>query len=335
MKIFQGKSADIVWRKAFNEFNDNKKYQRHPSRIGPTKEILHSGFVIEDPRQRWIFSRKPTLNIAFALAEVIWTMNGRNDSKFLTYWNRELSSFAGSGKTLYGAYGFRLRKRNGLDQLENAYQTLKSNSISRQVVLEIWDSNLDLPKVKGLPRNEDVPCNIVSLLKVRDGKLEWLQVLRSNDLFRGLPYDFIQFTYLQEILAGWLKLKVGSYNQISDSLHLYLADKVFCKKGKPPRNSDNISVNKKQSEYLFFALGRKIDLFISEKLSKRKHEAITYWPNAPIAYKNILFILSAEAARRRGWQELSNKTILKCTNGVFKNLFFHWLKRTNKVIKTH
>jgi thymidylate synthase len=45
--------------------------------------------------------------------------------------------------------------------------------------------------------------------------------MRSNDLFKGLPYNLIQFTTLQEIIAGWLRIEVGSYNHISDSLHLY------------------------------------------------------------------------------------------------------------------
>ena len=62
------------------------------------------------------------------------------------------------------------------------------------------------------------------MLKVRDGALEWTQILRSNDVFRGLPYNFVQFTMMQEIMAGWLNLRVGSYNQLSDSLHIYDSD---------------------------------------------------------------------------------------------------------------
>ena len=35
--------------------------------------------------------------------------------------------------------------------------------------------------------------------KVRQGKLEWSQIMRSNDVLLGMPYNFIQFTGLQEI----------------------------------------------------------------------------------------------------------------------------------------
>jgi thymidylate synthase len=56
---------------------------------------------------------------------------------------------------------------------------------------------------------------------IRDGRLEWLQVMRSNDLIWGTPINFVQFTYLQEIMAGWLGVNVGSYVHVSDSLHVY------------------------------------------------------------------------------------------------------------------
>ena len=32
------------------------------------------------------------------------------------------------------------------------------------------------------------------MLKVRDDEMEWTQVIRSNDLFRGVPYNLVQFT---------------------------------------------------------------------------------------------------------------------------------------------
>ena len=45
--------------------------------------------------------------------------------------------------------------------------------------------------------------------------------MRSNDLFLGTPHNFVQFTSLQEIMAGWLEVEVGSFVLMTDSLHLY------------------------------------------------------------------------------------------------------------------
>ena len=35
--------------------------------------------------------------------------------------------------------------------------------------------------------------------------------MRGMIFFRGMPYNFIQFTTLQEIIAGWLNLDVSEY----------------------------------------------------------------------------------------------------------------------------
>ena len=80
---------------------------------------------------------------------------------------------------------------------------------------------LDFPSDNGLPVADDIPCNICSMLKVRNGRLEWSQIMRSNDIFLGLPHNFVQFMTLQEVLAGWIGIEPGTYTHFADSLHLY------------------------------------------------------------------------------------------------------------------
>jgi thymidylate synthase len=181
-------------------------------------ELLHVGLTIDNPRQRWIPSRIPALNPAFALAEIVWIINGSNDAKVINYWNPALPQFAGHVEKYHGAYGFRLRNHFNIDQLEKAYYSLQKNGISRQVVLQIWDSKNDMPDNNGKPVSEDIPCNLSSLLKIRNHKLEWMQINRSNDIYRGLPYNIVQFTTLQELIAGWLGIEVGTYNHLSEML---------------------------------------------------------------------------------------------------------------------
>jgi hypothetical protein len=38
------------------------------------------------------------------------------------------------------------------------------------------------------------PAVVAAFPKIRNGRLEWMQVIRSNDIFRGMPYNFVQFT---------------------------------------------------------------------------------------------------------------------------------------------
>ncbi len=138
-----------------------------------------------------------------------------------------MPNFCGESKTYYGAYGYRLRN-DGVDQVKRAYNALKNNPITRQVVLSIWNKELDLNLDTGQSQSLDIPCNIASLIKIYDNKLYWSQVMRSNDIFRGNPYNFIQFTILHDLFAKWLGLELGDFVLFIDNLHIYKDDINRC-----------------------------------------------------------------------------------------------------------
>src|SRR6185369_819485 len=211
MHLIEGRTADEVWRAAAGRIGRREGTIEQPSRGGNTLELLHACLVVAEPAERWVLNRRPAMNPAFALAEVVWILSGRDDSGFLNFWNPILPRFAGRGPLYYGAYGQRLRHRFEVDQIRYAFDTLHNAPHSRQVVLQIWDAASDLPIKSGQPRSEDIPCNVCSLLKLREGRLEWVQVMRSNDLKLGWPHNVVQFTTLQEMMAGWLGVNVGSY----------------------------------------------------------------------------------------------------------------------------
>ncbi|MCP4975525.1 MAG: hypothetical protein GY931_05140, partial [Maribacter sp.] len=199
---FGGSDANSVWMMAADALVNGDSASQM-TRLGESKELLHANFQITDPRQRWIAARSPAISPAFAIAEVFWILSGDNKAGFMNFWNPSLPKFSGTGDIYHGAYGHRIKKQFGVDQLEIAYLALSNNPETRQVVIEIWDPRTDLPDSKGDPVAADIPCNICSMPKIRNSKLEWLQVMRSNDVLLGLPYNIIQFTTLQEIVAGW------------------------------------------------------------------------------------------------------------------------------------
>lgn len=326
--IFNGPDANSVWTEAVSSLKSDE-CTLTTSRGGDCRELLHACFTIDDPQQKWITSRVPVINPAFALAEVVWIMNGSNDASFINFWNPKLPDFAGQSEEYHGAYGHRLRKHQVIDQLENAYLALKNDPTSRQVVLQIWDAKSDLPDVTGKPKSADIPCNIVSLLKVRNNKLEWMQVIRSNDINLGVPYNFIQFTSLQEIMAGWLGLELGNYNQLSDSLHLYEKDLqvLSLQDGLQIPNEDSLGLTKDKSELLFSIIYEKMVLMKSENISKEEFTQLVKFPEANISYRNLLFVIAADAARRHKWFNLSSYIISKCTNKIYLELWKRWSSR--------
>lgn len=332
-KVFSGATADELWCNAAEGFKNDDICESSNGRTGATREILNACLHLENPRMRWVVSRLPPINIAFALAEVIWIIRGRNDAEFLNYFNRELPKFAGFTDTYHGAYGYRLHHALGINQLERAYKVLKATPESRQVVLQIWNSALDLPSEEGIPVASDIPCNITAMLKVRNGRLWWTQVMRSNDLFLGFVHNVVQFTTLQEVIAGWLSLEVGSYHHYSDSLHVYdrdyekMATFVKC---EAPANTDRLDFDKGVSDKAFKALENLVERIINTEYTAS--EILLFWDSLskPAAFNNIGLILICEGWRRRRMDLSEIADILEqCTNLTYCFLYKRWLKRVS------
>lgn len=239
-----GKTADEVWFKTAqllaNEGEDvYSRNFKNPGQPMYTQELMHVMMTITNPRYRLVFSRP--INPAFGVVEAMGILAGANTLEFIEFWNPRMKTWAtkidDEHSYFYGAYGSRLGCRPNLgdlrnklvwinktvcdfDQLKSAYLALKDDPDSRQVVLNIYDSRLDMPD-GAKTRNPDVPCNLIADLKVRDGKLHWMQTMRSNDLMWGTPYNFIQWMTVQEVMAGWLGLEPGQFTLSVSSLHVY------------------------------------------------------------------------------------------------------------------
>lgn len=330
-RSFEAGTADEVWQQVVQVLRVCDGVMDQPSSKGPTRELLHAAISIQDPRQRWVVSRRPALNIAFAMAEVVWIMTGRNDLGFLKAWNGRLPQYVGEGPQLHGAYGYRLRCRMGMDQLTRAYQALRCNPDTRQVVLQIWDSGVDFPQADGSPADQDIPCSVLALLKVRENKLEWLQIIRSNDVFLGTPYNFVQFTCLQEVMAGWLGVDCGAYHQVSDSLHMYGHDEEKVASSAPvrdlPASTDSLALPKEQSEAAFRELGQRVEQMIALDLQREELERLAVWGDGLEAFRNMLAVLVSEAARRRQWLDISDGAMAKCSNPLYQLQWDRWLAR--------
>lgn len=335
MRLFEGRTADEAWSEAAAAFLVEGEAQEQASRSGSTREILHAAFTIRDPLERWVLARRPAINPAFAIAETVWILAGREDSVLPNHWNPELPKYTGPGDRYHGAYGHRLRRRFGFDQLDRAYQALKNSPDSRQVVLQIWDPGIDLPDEEGRPAAQDIPCNVLSMLKVRNGKLEWTQVMRSNDFLRGVPYNFVQFTVLQEVMAGWLGLEVGSYDHLSDSLHVYDSDvgwlQEFDEQAEVVSNSDSLRLPKVESDAAFATLERCLDTMTKDHLTEERMWELSRGDGLPEAFANLLSVTAADSARRRGWVGLSKAIVGECKNGALLKAWEGWSSRTGVI----
>lgn len=331
MEQIRATTADEAWQQAFSlVLTASREDRNQASRIGDTYEVLHVAIEVKDPRQRWVTSRLPAINPAFGIAEVVWILAGSNDAGVLNYWFPQLPKYAGQGPTYSGAYGYRLRQHFGLDQLERVCETLGANPNSRQAVLQYWDGRVDLPQQDGLPRSEDIPCNVMSLLKVRNGCLDWTQIMRSNDVCRGLPYNLLQFTVLQEVLAGWLGLNLGHYCHWSDSLHAYTEgfhDFSINSPSSPIKNIDDLRTDAATGKRIIDEMFRRLKAFTRPALSTNDVSQLALAPSLPLSYQNLLVVLAAESARRRGYFDQAEHMISSCNNEVLRWAWSSWNTR--------
>jgi thymidylate synthase len=179
-----------------------------------TTEILGAHLRLTQPRRRFVdVPPLRLLNPAFAVAEALWILSGSDDDWIFQY-NRALTRYADDG-VLRGAYGPRMRRWNGIDQLDRTRQLLQHDPDSRQAVIQLYDPQRDTLG------HRDVPCTLGYRFYLRRGRLHMHTTMRSQDVWLGFPYDIFTNTLIQELLAGWLGAELGEYHHHIDSLHLY------------------------------------------------------------------------------------------------------------------
>lgn len=331
VRLLEGDTADEVWLLAAAEVRSRHGLQRVDGRGGPVWDLGRAAFIIRDPRRRWVHSRRPAMNPAFALAEVIWILAGREDAAFLNFFNPGLPRYAGRGDTYTGAYGQRLRHEFGLDQLVQACQALSGQPNSRQVALQIWAPQRDLPRQDGAPAHEDVPCNVCALLKLRDGRLEWTQIMRSSDLLLGTPHNFVQFTSMQEVMAGWLGVQLGSFCLVTDCLHVYETrlDEV-CSAVPTPQpvgSPGDLCLAETASRIALHGVVELTDRMVIQDIADAELVRVVQDRDLPAAWSDLLCVLAADYARRRGWPALVTEVMTRCRDPWLHCMWQSWERR--------
>ncbi len=182
-----------------------------------TREIFPAAFELSNPRARVLLTAGRYINPAFAVAEALWILSGSQDSWIFDY-NSKLRQFANDG-ILRGAYGPRIRAWAGhIDQLARARDILRKDHSTRRAIIQIYDPE---SVEEG---HLDIPCTITHHFLIRRERLHLFTTMRGQDVWLGLPYDVFYNTILQEVMAGWVGVEIGSYYYRADSFHIYAHD---------------------------------------------------------------------------------------------------------------
>lgn len=178
-----------------------------------TRERQWVQFTITDPLSFPVRAAGRQFHDVIGILEATSLVGQFNVPELFTHRVKKFAQFTDGG-VFHGSYGARVHAR-----LVDLVELLKRDPFTRQAVLTIFDSRSDLGASK-----KDIPCTI-SIQFLRDREYLGMRVtMRSNDLWLGTPYDFVQFAVLQASIAQAVGLKVGNYVHAAGSLHLYERD---------------------------------------------------------------------------------------------------------------
>lgn len=171
-----------------------------------------------------------------AAAEIAWYLSGEQDSAWMTaqapIWDKFVEDldrlsiddggfpFRGEFRGVKAAYGYRWRNHFERDQLRDAIEALKRDPSSRRVLVSAWDPSADGLMEQG---QLNVPCPAMFTLSVTEGRLHSTMLLRSSDVFVGLPYDVLGHALLMDAIAVELGVRLGVAQFSLAHAHLYEA----------------------------------------------------------------------------------------------------------------
>jgi thymidylate synthase len=184
----------------------------------PTVESAAISFALTDPRSRCISNPARMWSFPLALGELSWHLSGSTRADEIGYYAPVWTSLADSNGEIRGScYGSKIFspfvQTPNWDQMRSL---LIADRDTRRAVFYFADTLMHFEQGCA-----DAACATSLQFLIRDGKLDAIVSMRSNDAVWGLPYDVFLFTFLQEMMAVELGIQLGVYYHFAGSLHLY------------------------------------------------------------------------------------------------------------------
>lgn len=212
MISFKAQTIQEVYKNVINYLLNSKKVDNN------TREIENAILIIEEPSLENISFPFRNISKKYSNAELKWYWTGDNSCSEIGKYAKMWLTLSDDGITNNSAYGYILFKKYGFNQLEQIIELLSKDKTSRRAVLNISDPSINRIQTK------DMQCTIAIQFLVRDEKINMTVYMRSNDVYFGLPYDYIFFETIHQYLCKRLHLDVGTYTHIATSLHMYERD---------------------------------------------------------------------------------------------------------------
>ena len=184
-----------------------------PSRIGDTRHLDMAVLHLTNPRACIAYNRERPISPEYMMAELVWYFSGTNRVEYIGQFAKTWLNISDDGRTVNSAYGYRIFHQFGFDQLQFVIDKLLADPQSRQAVIHIKDASNKPTK--------DTPCTCLIQFVRKNGRLDAITYMRSNDIWFGTPYDVVFFTTLQRIISAKTGIPLGEYYHVVGDLHVY------------------------------------------------------------------------------------------------------------------
>lgn len=182
-------------------------------------EMINAHLILTDPTYNTMCESIRRMPIRYAIGELCWYHSKNRKLSTIERFSKFWKNVSDDGVLVNSNYGHCIHDKYTFDQWEMVKELLTKDKNSRQAVIHIKE-----------PRNivknptKDVNCTLTLQFLIRDGKLDLIVNMRSNDIYLGLPYDLFNFTCMQIQMAMELGVNIGTYYHNVGSLHMYKKD---------------------------------------------------------------------------------------------------------------
>lgn len=170
------------------------------------------------------------LHLKSIIYELLWFLKGDTNIDYLTsngvrIWNE----WADENGDLGPVYGHQWRNWNseGIDQVSDVINTLKTNPDSRRMIVSAWNPSV-MPNTS-ISFSENVangkaalpPCHAFFQFYVAEGKLSCQLYQRSADIFLGVPFNIASYALLTMMMAQVCGYEAGEFIHTFGDAHIY------------------------------------------------------------------------------------------------------------------
>ena len=203
------------------------------------------------------------LHLKSIVYELLWFLKGDTNIKYLNENGVKIwDEWADSNGDLGPVYGFQWRNwnNNGIDQIVDVIESLKSNPNSRRMLVTAWNPGV-LPNTnKSFEENVAngkaalPPCHAFFQFYVHNNKLSCQLYQRSADIFLGVPFNIASYALLTEMIAHVCGYESGEFIHTFGDAHIYNnhIDQLNLQSSRKVRELPTLKIKRKVSDIFDF-----------------------------------------------------------------------------------